>query len=420
MLKAKTDVIKASPAIHIENKPNLLQRRAWNWLLANAYDELLNQDRHTIKVRELMEDLEYDSKNEKYLKDALSGLIDCKVEWNILGKDGEQEWEKNALLAGARIKNGVCTYAFSPLLRERLHNPRIYARISLSIENKFSSKHSIALYELFVDYSKVGETAFISLEKLRGLTGVKNRSYFQSFRHFNQKVIKPAIEEINKVSDLEVTTEYKRQGRGGKVVAVKFKIRRKPKKQLPKPKSDIKETLTGIAKELYDRGVNPKSAVQLEKNYPGERVQKVINLFDTGVIKVAGGIRRAIEDEWEPSEKQQGQVENVESLKEQEALEKQAQTIQMQRTVKALENFVSKGEWIASVIERSESARSVMIQQNLATSELGDEELEEIRQTAAKSYPESKEARLEYINRNKDDFGIDTNEIVKGLKQEKS
>ena len=36
------EVIKASPAIQIQSRISLLQRRAWNVLLANAYNELPN------------------------------------------------------------------------------------------------------------------------------------------------------------------------------------------------------------------------------------------------------------------------------------------------------------------------------------------------------------------------------------------
>jgi hypothetical protein len=36
----KTEVIKHSAAIQIQNSISLLQRRAWNILLANAYEEL--------------------------------------------------------------------------------------------------------------------------------------------------------------------------------------------------------------------------------------------------------------------------------------------------------------------------------------------------------------------------------------------
>jgi hypothetical protein len=36
----KKEVIKASAAVQVQNKMTLLQRRAWNILLAHAYDEL--------------------------------------------------------------------------------------------------------------------------------------------------------------------------------------------------------------------------------------------------------------------------------------------------------------------------------------------------------------------------------------------
>jgi len=43
--KEENEVIKASAAIQIEGKITLLQRRAWNVLLARAYDELPAKDR---------------------------------------------------------------------------------------------------------------------------------------------------------------------------------------------------------------------------------------------------------------------------------------------------------------------------------------------------------------------------------------
>jgi len=91
MLQGKQDVIKHSAAIHIQNNITLLQRRAWNVLLANAYDELPVQERHRMRIQELMRTLEFGSKNEEYLKEALEALVSCKVRWNILDKDGTYE-----------------------------------------------------------------------------------------------------------------------------------------------------------------------------------------------------------------------------------------------------------------------------------------------------------------------------------------
>ena len=45
-----SDVIKASPAIHVQSKMSLLQRRAWNVLLANAYKELSDKEIHRVSM----------------------------------------------------------------------------------------------------------------------------------------------------------------------------------------------------------------------------------------------------------------------------------------------------------------------------------------------------------------------------------
>ena len=47
MLLAEVDeVIKASPAIQIQGRITHLQRRAWNVLLANAYNQLPDKEIH--------------------------------------------------------------------------------------------------------------------------------------------------------------------------------------------------------------------------------------------------------------------------------------------------------------------------------------------------------------------------------------
>ena len=132
-MEGKTEVIKHSAAIHIENKVSLLQRRAWTILLAHAYDRLPSQDVYSVSVKTLSDKLGYDSKDNRHLKAALRALATCAVEWDILDKDGVHDWGVTTLLAQARIRGGVCTYAYSPELRERLHNPKAYARISLSL-----------------------------------------------------------------------------------------------------------------------------------------------------------------------------------------------------------------------------------------------------------------------------------------------
>ena len=108
-------------------------------LLAHAYDELPHKERHAIRVPDLMRDLEYNSGDQEYLKEALEALVGCKLKWNILDKDGQTEWGVAAMLAGAKISRGICVYDYGSILREKLYNPRMYARLSLVVQNRFKA-----------------------------------------------------------------------------------------------------------------------------------------------------------------------------------------------------------------------------------------------------------------------------------------
>ncbi len=224
----KKDVIKHSSAIQISNKISLLQRRAWNVLLANAFDDLDKTDKYKISIKELAQILNFDSKNIQYLKDILRGLVSTTVEWNILEKD-HKEWGIFSLLSGAKIINGYCFYGYDPLIREYLHNPSMYARISLSLQNKFKSKYALALFELFTDYFQVqkgyGETPWMGLKEFRELMGIKNHEY-NEFKILNKRVVKEPIKEINTISDLYIDLKdgILTQKEGRKVVALKFII----------------------------------------------------------------------------------------------------------------------------------------------------------------------------------------------------
>jgi plasmid replication initiation protein len=224
MLKEKKEVIKHSAAIQIENSISLLQRKTWNILFANAYDELQTREEHTVDVQELIEVLEFESKNDKYLKESLKGLMQIIVEWNLLGKDKQTEWGATAMLASAEIKNGVCTYGYSAPLRRKLYNPAMYARISLELQNQFNSKHALALFELFQDYfdesRQFGETPFIEIATFRKLMSIGDK--YPTFKQLNERIIKKSIKEIQEITDYMISVEYKHIGR--KVAAVKFKI----------------------------------------------------------------------------------------------------------------------------------------------------------------------------------------------------
>ena len=258
------EVIKASPAIQIQSKISLLQRRAWNVLLANAYNDLPDKDIHSVSMVELAAKLGFDSKNQEYLKDVLRSLRSCEVEWNLLNKDNKQVWGVASLLASAEIENGTCTYGFAPHLRLKLHNPRVYAKLNLRLQNQFTSRYALILWELCFDYFDAdrdqGETPFIPLATFKELIGLKADEY-SAFGFLNRDVIKPAVKEINDLTDYLVEVEQKRLVR--RVAELKFRITKV--KQFPVQESlfpDI-ENLSPVAVELVQAEIDRNMALQI-------------------------------------------------------------------------------------------------------------------------------------------------------------
>ena len=258
------EVIKASPAIQVQSKMSLLQRRAWNVLLANAYNELPNKDIHTVSMVELAAKLGFGEGNQAYLKEMLKSLVDCTVEWNLLNKDNKQVWGVASLLASAEVENGVCLYEFARPLRLKLYNPRVYAKLNLRLQNQFSSKYALILWELCFDYFDTerdqGETPFIPLEVFKSLMGLEKDEY-PIFKELNRNVIKPAIKEINDLTDYHVEVEQKRLGR--RIAELKFRITKV--KQLPVQESlfpDI-ENLPPVAIELLQAKIDQRVALRI-------------------------------------------------------------------------------------------------------------------------------------------------------------
>lgn len=219
-------VKKNVAAIHVSGKLTLLQRKLSNVLLLNAYDTLTTRSQHMIDARTLCQMIGYNSNDMETLKTALRGLAETIAEWNMLDAAGREEWGVSSLLAYAKLKDGVCEYGYSAALAEKLHDPKVFALINLDIQRRFTSGHALALYENCFRFVRTGSTGWWSLELFRRLMGVDGSAYYESFKHLNAKIIKPAVAEVNRTSDIVVTPETRKQGR--QVVEIRFRIERNP------------------------------------------------------------------------------------------------------------------------------------------------------------------------------------------------
>jgi plasmid replication initiation protein len=258
MLKKK-EVIKHSNAIHVTNNISLLQRKIWNIFLAEAYDNLLKKERHKINYNDLILALWLSTKNRKHIEQSIKGLVSIIVKWDILWKNkNSDEWVISSLLAWAKFIDWVFYYSFSPFLKEELYNPKMYAKIKLSIQNKFTSKHTLALYELCIDYLRmpewIWETAFIDIEIFKELLWINNITTYDKFKFLNLYVITKAINEINEKSNIHVELQLKRTWRKVSAVKFLFYLKREAKllstKELSSKQTDQTYAETKISKKV--------------------------------------------------------------------------------------------------------------------------------------------------------------------------
>lgn len=295
-------VKKNVAAIHISGKLSLLQRKLSNVLLLNAYDALTTAQSHTIDARTLATIVGYNSNDFDTLRASLRALAETVAEWDMLDDKGRQEWGVSSLLSFAKLKNGVCEYAYSPALAQKLHDPKIYALINVHIQRNFSSGHGLALYENCYRFVRTRSTGWWSLETFRKLMGVDGSSYYESFKHLNAKIIKPAVAEVNKSSDIIITPEFQKKGRA--VTEIRFVIKSNP--QMAMFQIDDSDGMRNLAtyKALRGQGVSDRLARQWITEHGEEYVKQKLSLMEeqAQVKSSVGYLSAALRDDYQPQQ----------------------------------------------------------------------------------------------------------------------
>ncbi len=253
-------VKKHVAAIHVSGKLTLLQRKLSNVLLLNAYDTLTQQAKFEIDARTLCLMIGYNSNDFDTLKQSLKGLAETVAEWDMLDNQGQQEWGVSSLLSYAKLKNGVCEYSYSPALAEKLNDPKVFALINLNIQRRFTSGHALALYENCYRFVRTGSTGWWTLETFRRLMGVNDSAYYETYKHLNAKIIKPAVAEVNKTSNIVITPETRKMGRT--VADIRFKITSNPQLGILDIDDGEGARKSPIYARLKDAGVSDRLARQ--------------------------------------------------------------------------------------------------------------------------------------------------------------
>jgi len=133
---------------------------------------------------------------------------------------------------------GIIALSFSPKLKPYLLQLKQYTSYRLSNILSLSSSYSIRLYELMRKWSFLGKWES-PVEEIREKLGAVTKSY-SLYGNFKNKILLPAITELNEHTDLFVSFREIKKGRS--VERIEFTIRQAPEKEIeiPKPKPEKK------------------------------------------------------------------------------------------------------------------------------------------------------------------------------------
>jgi len=168
------------------------------------------------------------------LKKHLRSMVTHVIEWQSPSLGETIEWGACTLLSEVRLikKKGETwlLWAYPPSMRQDLLAPSRYAQIKRSTIAQFRSHAGLALYEICARY-KDNPSHLTSKHHwhwwLPVLTGKPAPKEIKTeFRFFNRDTIKPAIEEVNEVSELIVSIHEFKVGRT--VNFLQFEVHEKP------------------------------------------------------------------------------------------------------------------------------------------------------------------------------------------------
>lgn len=254
------------PGELIEVRPStelsLQARRIFNVMIENAWSEIAEDKAHRVE----MSKLRGRHKGGERVADSLRQLMTTVVE--VPTKiDGEAAaYETTLLVETSRTldedsPNAVVLYTFSKGLRQIIARSGYWGRIKGYVCFSFSSKYALVLYEALClrGNLRANEQEF-SVDQFRELLGVPDGTY-NGFPQLKQRVIDPAVLEVNKLSDFTVEIDPVREGGRirGKLVGFKMYWEKKPREEwrevlaeLGRSKVGRKARITGNVEELAE------------------------------------------------------------------------------------------------------------------------------------------------------------------------
>lgn len=242
-------------------------------------------DSQRISVQDLLKLFGITEKNHKLIEKACDSLFGKGIKI----REGKS-WTSYPWFQKIKYihNEGVVEFQFpNDLQRYLLDLKKEFTSYSLEHILRLSSPYYQRIYELCFKWEHAGSCQF-ELQHLKNMIGAVKKTY-DSYGPFKQKILIPAIDEINEKTDIKIDFEEIKKGR--KVESIRFYIKLKSAKKSPKkdkeysykpPKKSIREEIIPewFKREEQENEPVPEELDQEDLNRRREKLMKELASLD--------------------------------------------------------------------------------------------------------------------------------------------
>jgi hypothetical protein len=238
------EMVKPVELIEVKGaeKLTLGDRRLFNLLLHNAFGPDLASDGRRFEIS--VSDLRDKHESNDRLVQSIEALMTTVV--TIQRQDGSTDrvqllgWNN---LSDPKRTRGNLRYAIPPELASLLKDSTVFAMLEVEVIRAFTSKYALALYEAIARRMRVRpvSTERFTLAEFRELLGVEQQK-LTIFGNLNRYAIKPALAEVNALSDFTVSVAPEKTARRVTGVTVDWRTKDEEERKIALAQLQLRRT----------------------------------------------------------------------------------------------------------------------------------------------------------------------------------
>jgi hypothetical protein len=281
----------------VEGSLSLLSRKVFNVMIFHAQnmqetginapiDTPASKKYFWIPLAKLARDAAYDSKDTQNLKEVLEEMQNIKLQM-----ENGRQWTSERLVSSVTLVNPEgfhknsgqvwLGYAFPPEVHEQVMAPSTFTRLSIVYQSSLKSGSALALYEICRRYAtNPSKVTFIqTVEHWHGLITGNPLSPDNApvYKYFKRDTLKPAIAEVNQLTDITIELIEHKNGRRVEKLQFKVELVKQTPLLFPVPPIIDDELLQGVMKF----GFSKADASDLVAEYSSEVLRTAIDRVES-------------------------------------------------------------------------------------------------------------------------------------------